>query len=406
MSAAAISFITVIGASPTPTGAPTPTPARASSDRVAPASDSQPRPYDDFKFLTVDECRKQLAGVVYTGEELRGYTVNHFQWCAWSDVRVKLKNLKGEEINRLYYRVTVLGSGQETDRSVTVHLYFDDVSWRYGTNFNPDTIFLKFTPQCFLNDKGGNCAFRPAPSGPMPLSSLSGNVLTYELYSEQTVKGDNPYAIMQGTLSLGQFVTTTIPDTLPIAPQRYSQVIRCDSANLDPVGTKQMHTPACIFPDAQPVLNFNINDESIDESAQHIRDAQNNPAAMIPQPEDGSTKTIPNLLTRHWDEDLKKDQRNKSVATCLNKIGPRPTGTDCDEFPFATTMEGSLALPLPNYDYSVRYITSRDNQRSGCWLGKWYTKDRLLPGDKFTVHIFDGPVVTQEDPVPGDCPVE
>jgi hypothetical protein len=101
------------------------------------------------------------------------------------------------------------------------------------------------------------------------------------------------------------------------------------------------------------------------------------------------------------DEILNNDQRTKSVKTCHLEYGPTPEQKDCDEYPFASTYEGSLAQPLgpDNYNFSVRYIDRSDNRRVGSWLGKWYVKDRILQGDKFKVNLFDGPVVTIEDPV-------
>lgn len=39
------------------------------------------------------------------------------------------------------------------------------------------------------------------------------------------------------------------------------------------------------------------------------------------------------------------------------------------------------------------------NAGVGSWLGKWHVKDRIVQGDKFRVNLFDGPVVTIEDPV-------
>jgi hypothetical protein len=159
--------------------------------------------------------------------------------------------------------------------------------------------------------------------------------------------------------------------------------------------------PACIFSDVLPSMNLNINNVNIDESALHIREAQQNPASTEPDAPPGATKTIPSPLTRHWDELLNSDQRTKSVRACTDAYGPTPVGKDCDEFPFASTYEGSLAQPLgkDNYNFSVRYIDRSDNRRVGSWLGKFYVKDRILQGDKFLVRIFDGPIWPIEEPV-------
>lgn len=312
-----------------------------------------------------------------------------------------LRNSKGQETGRLRFRLTILAQAQENDRAVTVQLFVDEIHARWLSSFTGGTTSIKFTPECVLNDKGGECQFDPSVSGPITLNTASGAPVTIKLRSNQPVNGStNPLAIMQGMMSVAHSYSTSAPGSLPVGVLRFGQVVRCDSANLTQPAYR---TPACIFTNAQPVLNFNINDASINESAQHIRDAQANPAATKPLPPDGGAKTIPSPLTRHWDSVLNSDQRAKSVATCRDEFGPTPEGKDCDEFPFASTYEGSLQPPNPNYDFSVRYISSGDNRRSGCWFGKWYVKDRILQGDQFTVHIFDGPTVTQEDPLPTDC---
>src|SRR5689334_3986268 len=97
--AAVVSFMSVTSTASSTDGAgsPTPTPTRQGPAGKAPASPEQPRPYDDFVFKTVDECRKEPAGVTYQSNELRGYAVNHFQWCAWSGVFLILTDDKGRQ---------------------------------------------------------------------------------------------------------------------------------------------------------------------------------------------------------------------------------------------------------------------------------------------------------------------
>jgi hypothetical protein len=45
-------------------------------------------------------------------------------------------------------------------------------------------------------------------------------------------------------------------------------------------------------------------------------------------------------------------------------------------------------------------ITSSDNRRSGCWMGLWLVKDRVLAEDQYQVDVFDGPVFPEPPPEP------
>ncbi|MFI1094469.1 NucA/NucB deoxyribonuclease domain-containing protein [Streptomyces sp. NPDC020917] len=55
---------------------------------------------------------------------------------------------------------------------------------------------------------------------------------------------------------------------------------------------------------------------------------------------------------------------------------PAPN-TDCDEYPFASTLEG--AANWGNFrNYVVKPIGSKDNQDAGTQLGEFYAEQRIL----------------------------
>lgn len=85
--------------------------------------------------------------------------------------------------------------------------------------------------------------------------------------------------------------------------------------------------------------------------------------------------------------------RANSIAQCRNAwplTNPGQEKVDCDEFPFASTKEGSLGA---QGNYSVRYIPDSDNRGSGSMLGLFYERTRRLAGDPFWVMAV---------PLPGD----
>ncbi len=367
-----------------------------------------PKPQDNFTFLDVDQCREETASFQREPNgELRGFAYNHFQWCASAKVPFITRDSNGFQRSKLEFRLTVLATAPENDRSFTVFMFADKIHPRYlGWDMTGQNTSVKISPSCSLNTYAGACTFAPTETVPITLNTMSSNPIGVTLRSEENFSGNNPLGIMRGLLTFAMTATTTAtsgPNVVGL--NRFGTDIRCDSANVtEPF---QMYNPACIFTRAAPVLHLNINDERINESAQHIRDAQTNPQGMEPVPPAGVVKTIPTKLTRHWDEVLKNDQRDASRAACTAAYGDLPPGSglDCDEYPFASTLEGSLAPAGPgqdrNYNFSVRRITSADNQRAGSWIGAWYTKDRILPGDQFGVDIFNGPVVDESGQVQG-----
>lgn len=109
-------------------------------------------------------------------------------------------------------------------------------------------------------------------------------------------------------------------------------------------------------------------------------------------------------LHRTQDQDLM--DANRGVA-CPASI-PRPSGDDCDEYPFASTREGASASgghggrtfygcqvsSLPTgvtgaTGYSICMIDSSENRRAGSFLNSdLYMPYRIIDGDPFYVNIF------------------
>lgn len=363
-----------------------------------------PKPQDNFTFLDIEQCRAQRASFQVESNELRGFAYNHFQWCATAKAEAA-SIVNGFRTGKLSYRLTVMATAPENDRTFTVFMFADKVHPRYlSLGMTGANTSVKFTPSCALNTYAGTCTFTPSATTPVTINEMSFNPVGITVRSEENFSG-NKYGIMRGLLSFATTTTTTGGTILPIGINRFGADIRCDSANVTEPG--KMSNPACIFTKAGPVLRLNVNDKRIDESALHIRQAQTNPQAMEPVAPAGVVKTIPTSLTRHWDELLNNDQRNASIDACKTAYGELPPGSglDCDEYPFASTLEGSLAPVKPdqdkNYDFSVRRIKGADNQLAGSWFGAWYKKDRILPGDKFKVDIYDGPIVDESGQIEG-----
>ncbi|MFF2641761.1 NucA/NucB deoxyribonuclease domain-containing protein [Streptomyces niveus] len=74
---------------------------------------------------------------------------------------------------------------------------------------------------------------------------------------------------------------------------------------------------------------------------------------------------------------------DRDYASTYNGLGldPQPDTTldeQCDEYPFASTLEGAGS---PDWDFSVRAVPKGNNQSAGGTLLSYYNADRVLAWD-------------------------
>ncbi|WP_368660827.1 NucA/NucB deoxyribonuclease domain-containing protein [Amycolatopsis sp. Hca4] len=98
------------------------------------------------------------------------------------------------------------------------------------------------------------------------------------------------------------------------------------------------------------------------------------------------------LHRAYYDTKLRDANRRTSVASCVKNWGPdytvRDDGrtNDCDEYPFATTYEGSFTVTDSMIrSYAVRPVLSGHNQLVGSRLSTFVAEDHLLDGDAYYV---------------------
>jgi deoxyribonuclease NucA/NucB len=396
--------LTSTAAQPAVAGNPTPIPSQP--DRGQPkslAEADRPRPYEDFTNWTDEDCHKEGSLGETTNSSTGGRVVNHFQFCAWKQHGVTFwAPNQIYPLGTLMFRMTMMAQASEDGRTVTVTFKADEIHVPPRRGVLADIAVISMTPSCSTDKLPAACSITPATRQSIGLRDLGSIGLTFTMQSPRMPTSTNPISRDTGRFRFPYYFTTTTGgqqvDQQIGGIQEFGTSWRCDSAQLT---RGEFKKEACVFP-TLPHLRFNINDAGITQSSQHIRQAQENPNSTDPVPPENGTKTIATNLHRHWDDALKDAQRNASRKACEAAVPIKPPDTDCDEYPFASTKEGSLAPPLPNYNFSVKYIDYRDNRRSGCWMGKWLVKDRVLEGDEFQVDIFDGPTYP-EPPEEPEC---
>jgi hypothetical protein len=125
--------------------------------------------------------------------------------------------------------------------------------------------------------------------------------------------------------------------------------------------------------------------------AQHIQQAQTNPASTYPLT---AGKSIPgsiasgkplHRLMSTWDAAASaRYSSNRAVVTSTCAQLPHQADEECDEYPFASSWEGA---GKGDGNFSVKYVNGTQNGNAGTDLNNWYIADRILHNDAFYVSI-------------------
>ncbi|MFE4869545.1 RICIN domain-containing protein [Streptomyces sp. NPDC056682] len=357
--------------------------------------------------MTMGECKNQLGG------DTQFYLKSRFAVCSGKQVTViwKRKDANtpvGESTFKLYVVGTV---PQEADRTIHFDYYFTDFS-KAGTTETDGQIHL-------LNGQ----LPQTWPSSAQPV--FGGNLpTTYKSWDELSQGGGATFqhtvrfAPGQGTgagaadtvFAAYQPVLTSLlpkgwdngkggqdlPDVKP-----FMMAPRWDSASYlrNSTGSGNPANKGGAAFSYLATLNYSAQAGAPEQAvAQHIQLAFTNPTATKPL---NALKKIPgNSADRPLHRlylDSKRRDRNRAVAVreCTRYWGPNYTdgGKECDEFPFATTYEGSA---LEEYDvhaeklnYSAMPLDGTQNGAAGNLLSGFYTSNRIIDGpeDGFTVSI-------------------
>lgn len=409
----------------------------ASSSGPQAAAVAEPFPYD--RITSPSDCRA-LSGP-------KAYAVkNSYNWCMWGEIGSRTRFFEnGREVGWVKYtaRVTLIAHSytgnanndqardyaQLKSRQFKIWFYLDEIDRKggghpaatVGAATYPFTLGLGFKPNgCSVapvtldgfvyktiegwRDEGGEFTFTSDPAAFAAPDRIGQCSLRPQMYFKEQIA--EPYGY----------------------PMNESPVFRCDSSPM--ITTSK--GGCVVWKNGRPVFQLSksaqvkgpggtLMTNPVQESAQHIYDAWNNPAITFPL---ANNKQIPGFdwahaIERNTDTSRKGlggQNRKVAIRQCdvsFSDPRPRPPGVrytkkrrdsnnniivrSCDEFPFAATHQGAF---LAGTNYSARAILATDNCTSGSWLGWWFERNRVLEKQKFTVKILD----TQDPGVNGNYP--
>lgn len=238
------------------------------------------------------------------------------------------------------------------------------VTMRTGVNSNNVTMVFWFgnttarsvtpgTIRFFLNaGQTGGLRTKQTPEIVTPL-----NIAAEGTY-QRTITPDLASTYSQGNfLSLSYYATIdNRASDLGYAIDE-SRVVRCDNQSLVNNGT------GCIVSSHTPTVNWDrTNAPAINEN---IRTA--------------IAAGHPSSLTR---TNSTQAGINRSAACSPSRIaallGPRPAGAECDEYPFASSVQGGASS-------QIKWVPGEENGFQSRWLGSFYQVNRIMENDPFNV---------------------
>ncbi|TMR92540.1 DNRLRE domain-containing protein [Nonomuraea basaltis] len=167
---------------------------------------------------------------------------------------------------------------------------------------------------------------------------------------------------------------------------------RCDSSR-----SITFYSSGCVLSTLRPVLIFDENNANEFFAARHVWTALYDQGITYPKVGSGPAKKIPggfiphapscaNLcLRRSTSKAVEKANRYVAISEC-RKIRPYVKPDSCDEYPFATTLQGA-GQQNTGYNYSVAIIPETQNCSQGATINQWYQRNRILDLDSFWVDV-------------------
>lgn len=146
---------------------------------------------------------------------------------------------------------------------------------------------------------------------------------------------------------------------------------RCDDMLAGNNPLRRAFPPGCVFPQYTPVLTTMVQ---LSHIAANIRRIQNR---------GGHYGRMGDGHPLHRITDASQIAANRDVL-CPRRLH-RPSGKECDEYPFASTREGGNGVP-PN-SRGRAMVPAREQRQQGGLVNTFYNANRVLNEDAFWVSV-------------------
>ncbi|GIF47117.1 deoxyribonuclease NucA/NucB [Asanoa ferruginea] len=344
-----------------------------------------------------------------------GRVHNRFLWCQRSQLiavrgTVGTGGTGGTKLSEMTMNYTAVAYGRDDKRrNITVFFKADSVS------IVPPKGFIRGNSVLYQRIDCTGDASAPRPSSAdgcgstgayvaMPIDDWDDGWTRWTIESDASVS-QIPDKVLRHQWQFRGYVVDSFNKRLPDASGE-KHTMRCDSAT---IAFAAYRSAACIHDDVVPHLQYSVNDSKVAEVAEHLRCAQDPTCITYPFP--GTAKAIPGKYVGGQSESgalhRVRSAKTTSPIADANRAVVRPAcgrlpidvydtakGQECDEYPFASTMEGAACCDPPafDWDFSIRGVDKTMNRCAGNALKKYYRDDRILyQQDAFFVEITDAP---------------
>jgi len=147
--------------------------------------------------------------------------------------------------------------------------------------------------------------------------------------------------------------------------------VRCDAMSYI-VGA------GCVYPYMHGKFWLAYNDPDAGHSAQFIAGSQR---VLVGHPGEIGGSFLHRIDRGSPEYTANVNAKNAACAAMQQPVGP--PDYDCDEYPFASTLEGARTG-----NFRVQYLWASHNRSAGGKLSGFYSADRILYGDPFWVVIY------------------
>ncbi|WP_051428409.1 NucA/NucB deoxyribonuclease domain-containing protein [Bacillus sp. J33] len=350
-----------------------------------------PPDFDYDHILTTEECRRSPDSSSETG-----YIKNRYSFC-WSHVatyQVPIKCIGGFCLNAgVQFQFTEIGYGSNQSRKMRVYYTLEDI---LVTHPSLNGAKLKIDMVCESKLNAGDCKEDPSyPATERTIAQWKNTNFSTEIFTSEAPPPTDANPDQVGYMEFWPKLTLThAPRKFKKSIDGIKQTVRYDSAKYMFAFPNQYFWQGAVFSKATPIFNVPITKPEFSmlaEAGQHWKFAMEHPEQTKPQmagkkiPGMVGDSTLTRMYPRRHQEEYNSN-RSKTRRTCDREFRDEDrTGKDCDEYPFASTWQGSSTNGSDNF--SVSLISSDSNQAAGTWLGTWYAYDRILDGDRFHVQV-------------------
>jgi hypothetical protein len=364
---------------------PAAVPADLSGTEDAPPAGANPNALF-YDYYTFDECRGHDNGSLF----VRGK--NHFALCIVAHLTYVFRACDEDgvcvPVGAYEFRLTALGFGHRGSQTMDYQLELDQ--WNAVDEVDP-TAPLTVDPSC-QSLPSTSCAQGISGGRTAPISEWMADGAMSDTFDTTGAAGqDDGVHYLQDKVNYHTFDIFLVGQD-PTATWTNDYDFRCDAAVYASGG-------GCIFHKVNAELHYSLSDPTVQQVAEHIKQAQDDPEHTYPG---GIGITIPGKpggtpLTRLYpgaDAAARTyyNANNRIARATCRQYDPNwgTPGLQCDEYPFRSTWEGAnytLVQPGSAQKYSARMVNGAQNGIAGVRLGVWYLQDHILAKDAFWVSI-------------------